>query len=112
MKSLFEHIEHVRSKPHQVRRRVAFSLATGTTAFIGVVWLGASLATGSFAIKGSNFADSAGVVPVERVSGDTSQLAGAAAARSATGGPARIQIVTVSTSTPAEATADQTVIPF
>lgn len=111
MKTLFEHIEHIKTKPHHVRKRFVFGLAGGISGLVGLIWLGTSLAMGSFAIQGSNFAESTGAAAVEQVPNDASQLAGAAAAGEM-GGPARIQIVTVSTSSPAGAPTEETVIPF
>lgn len=116
MKTLFEHIEYVKGQPHHVRKRVALGSALGITVAIGLVWFGGSLAAGSYAIQGSNFAQSTGAEPAANVAAtgnNDSQLAGAAAAveSTSTNQPAHIiveDVATTSTATPPE----QTVIPF
>ena len=114
MKTVFEHIEYVKRKPHHVRKRIAFATATGCTAFIAFVWLAGSLWTGTFALKNSSFAESAGQSPTPATVYDSgkSGLAGAAAALpAAANAPAHIEIVDTASSTP-EKKAEQTIIPF
>jgi hypothetical protein len=115
MKNIFDHIEYVKGKPHHIRKRVALATATAASAFIGLIWLGTNLATGSFAIQGSNFAASTGqeatVTTVDQ-SGDIQGLAGAGAAPvlQSADAPAHIEIVDT---TPAPAKApDATILPF
>jgi hypothetical protein len=114
MKTISDHIRHVHSKPHHVRRKVAFTAATTTTALVAAVWLIGSLAGGSFALPDTSFADAAGQtegVIVVNESGDA-QVAGAAAAPAVRDedAPAHIEIVDV---TPAASPkAEQTTIPF
>ena len=124
MKTLFEHIEYVQGKPHHVRRRIAFSAAAGTTAFIALVWFVGTLASGTFAIHGSSFAESAGQGQIVVTgNGNQSNVAGVAAAAvvSASGvdsgnasGPARIEIINTNTAsaTSSAAQTDRTTIPF
>ncbi|HQT82556.1 MAG TPA: hypothetical protein PLW99_00145 [Candidatus Paceibacterota bacterium] len=115
MKTFFEHVEHIKGKPHHVRKRVAFAAATGVTAVIALVWLVGSVTSGMFAIQGSNFAESTGQQPVatttEAGAGGTSGLAGAAAALPAASAPAHIEIVDATSSVPAKPV-QQNVIPF
>ncbi len=112
MKTIFQHIEHVRGKPHHIRKRVAFATAAGVTAVIAFVWLAGSLTTGAFAIQGSTFADSTGQGATVTAAGNTSGLAGAAAALPSAdaNAPAHIEIVDVASATPAKP--EQTTIPF
>lgn len=117
MKTVFEHIEQVKGRPHHIRKRVAFSAAGGVTAFIALVWLSVSLGTGVFAIQGSSFADArsqSSVAVSDTGSSANSGLAGVAAALPGTdtNAPARIQIIDTSSSTTAGPKAEQTTLPF
>ncbi len=117
MKSVFEHVEYVKSQPHHVRKRVVFGIAGGVTGLIALVWLVGNLSMGLFAIQGSNFADAmAGGSGAVTTSGgsDTSALAGAAAALSSDGEnvPAYIQIVDTTPKATTTKKAEQTIIPF
>lgn len=113
MKTVFEHIEYVKGKPHHIRRKVAFTAAGACTAAIALVWLVGSLSMGVFALKDNNFADSTGqenVITTPQT--DTSNLAGAAAALSNSNAPAHIEIVDTTPVVPAQKRSEQTVIPF
>ncbi len=118
MKKIIHHVERVKGQPHHVRKQVVFGVAGSVTGLVAFIWLGTSLATGAFAIEGSNFAQStSNTGTVETVAPGTSQLAGAAAAFEASQGEPRIQIVdtTASSSVEAEPPRDggnETVIPF
>jgi hypothetical protein len=115
MKTVFEHIEHIKGKPHHVRRRVAFATAAGVSALIGFVWLVGSFATGSFAIQGSDFAMSTGRPAADVVSSSEqvgTGLAGAASAIQSANEPAHIEIVDTTTSTPKKNQSEQTILPF
>jgi len=116
MKTIFEHIEYVKGKPHHIRKQVALAAAAGVTALIALVWLGASLGTGALALKGTSFADSAkgtGTITTGTAE-QNSALAGAAAALPNTSvrTPARIEIVDTPSSNSSEKKAEQTTIPF
>jgi hypothetical protein len=117
MKNVFEHIEHIKGKPHHVRRRVAFGMAALGSAFVAFVWLGVSLTTGSFAIKGSSFALTMGqdeVIATTSASG-VSALAGAAAAFGDTrssSAPAHIEIVDTTPDHSTQKQPEQTILPF
>lgn len=115
MKTVFEHIENVKGKPHHVRQRVAMSAAVLGSAFIALVWLGVNSMTGAFAIQGSSFALSteADDVATTSAAADTSALAGAAAALPSTSAsePAHIEIVDT-TPAPAAKKSDPTILPF
>ena len=114
MKTIFEHIEHVKGKPHHIRKRIAFTAAVSVTAVVALVWLVGSISFGAFAIAGTSFADSAGQSPVLTTdgTGGNSNLAGAAAALPSTSGPARIEIIDAASTTAGQKKAEQTVIPF
>jgi hypothetical protein len=99
MMSLTHHIKRVHAQPHHIRRQIAFTLASGLTVLIAFVWLVGSVATGSFAIKNSSFAEASSVVS-EQLSktsapGGVTGLLGSvsAAFTGATTAPAHIQIV-------------------
>ncbi|MDP2652295.1 MAG: hypothetical protein Q8O94_04105 [bacterium] len=116
MKTILEHVEYARSKPHHIRKRIAFGIAGGMSALVALVWFVGNLSFGTFAIQGSTFADSTGGEPVITTDGTTknsaSGLAGAAAALPDEDVPAHIEIVDTTPKTPAKNTAEQTTIPF
>ena len=116
MRTVFDHIENVKGKPHHVRKRVVYGIATVGTAVVAIIWLGVSLSTNSFALKPSSFADSVeqaqGVVATAPTNPDNVAAAAAAVpAVSAASGPSRIEIV-AATSTPVEPKSEPTTIPF
>lgn len=118
MKTVFDHIENVKGKPHHVRKRIAFTAAASGAAFIGLAWLVGSVSFGTFAIQGTSFAESTGqggALATEGGNG-SSNLAGAAAALPPTSAsanaPAHIEIIDAASSTAGQAKAEQTVIPF
>ena len=116
MKTLIEHIEHARKKPHHIRKRIVFASAAGVSTLIALVWLVGGLYFGEFAIQGSTFADSTGQGSI-MTTNDTSDsadsgIAGAAAAVSNTNAPAQIEIINAATSTSGKSATEQTTIPF
>ena len=111
MKTIFDHIERIKQKPHHIRKRIAFGTAAAGTAVIALVWLVGNLSLGTFALKESSFADAVGTGGIE-ATGDVSQnLAGAAAALQDEDAP-RIEIVDTSPSTQAAPKEEPTTIPF
>jgi len=112
MKTVFEHVEHVKGKPHHIRKRVAFAAAASGAALIAIVWLVGNVYMGVFALQETSFADATAQQPVITTSSPASEssLAGAAAAFQGANTPARIEIV--DTSTPPAPKAEQTTIPF
>lgn len=114
MKTIFEHIEHIQGKPHHVRKQIAFGTAAAAATLVGLVWLAGSLSLGTFAIKGSSFAESTGQTSVIATdhSTDTANIAGAAAVLPSDSAPARIEIVNATSSAPEQSNAGQTTIPF
>jgi hypothetical protein len=113
MKTVFEHIEHVKKQPHHVRQGVAFAAAASCTALVALVWLTGSLWSGTFAIRSSSFAESTGQSPtVAPYDSGKSGLAGAAAALSDASAPAHIEIVDAASSTSKQKKAEQTILPF
>ena len=75
MKTIFEHIERVKSQPHHIRKQIAFASAAAGTIIIALVWLAGSLATGAFAINGNSF-----VANAEKSAATSDNLAGVGAA--------------------------------
>lgn len=114
MKNVFDHIEHIKGKPHHIRKSVAFGIAATITAIIAIAWLTINLASGNFAIQGSSFADSVGQNSVEVVSGNggNANVAGVAASVSDTSGPARIEIIDANSAVKKSVPIEQTTIPF
>jgi hypothetical protein len=116
MKTIFEHIEYAKEKPHHIRKRIAFAAAALGSTLVALVWLVGSFSLGSFAIQGSNFADSTTQTPVVTVPesdiNPTSGLAGVAGALKDAKSPAHIEIVDTNASTSASPKAEQTTIPF
>jgi hypothetical protein len=115
MKTIFEHIEYVKGKPHHIRKQITLAIAGGVTALIALVWFFGTLSSGAFAIQGSNFADSTGAEPAV-VAGTNnpsdSGIAGAAAAIPDKNAPAHIEIINSSPATSSEKKVEPTVIPF
>lgn len=117
MKTIFEHIEYAKSKPHHIRKQIAFTAAAGISVLIALVWLVGSISLGSFAIKGSTFADSTGksqIVTTAKNETDSTigGIAGAASALQDSNAPAHIEIIDTSASVPVKNKAEQTTIPF
>lgn len=124
MKTFFEHVEHLRGKPHATRRQIALGGALGGAALIGVVWLAGTIYSGTFYIQGSSFAESTEqgttLAATDTAAPDNSNLLGAASAAasaaSAGGSAPQIEIVSTATSSTLSKTsqpkAEQTVIPF
>jgi len=117
---LTRHLDHIRQQPEHIRRQVALSVAAVVTGVIALIWLGASVATGVFALKNTSFAEAtSGVVPqVAQTGGGLSNLVGAAGAAltGASQGPARIEVVDVEPPTAAGAHrisgGEPTILPF
>ena len=116
MKTVAQHIEHIKNKPHHVRKRVAFGAAFAGTAVIALVWLVSSVGTGAFALKDTSFAQSTGQENSLATEGDSTVgvIAGAAAAPAleSVDAPARIEIIDTASSTRQTKKAEQTTIPF
>ena len=117
MKNIFDHIEHIKGKPHHVRKQVAVATAAFGSALVALVWFVGSYASGTFAIQGSNFALSTGqentVVKVSDT-GESQNLAGVGAAAALQGAntSAHIEIVDTNAATSSAAQAEQTTLPF
>ena len=116
MKTIFDHIERVKAKPHHIRKRVAFGTAAGMSVLVALVWFAGNYATGAFAIQGSNFAMSVGrenAIATTSASGSQG-LAGAdaAAAVQDASAPAHIEIVDTSSQPPQKNQSEQTILPF
>lgn len=115
MQRIIRHIERVKEQPHHVRKQVAFGAAGALTGLIALVWVGASLSMGAFAIDGSDFAKSTGqgdATGITTVPAGNPNLAGAAAALEEDGDAARIEIIPAATTTSAKPVVEQTTIPF
>lgn len=117
MKNLFEHIEYVKTKPHHIRKRVAFGAATFGSAFIALVWFVGSYVSNSFAIAGSNFAmgtEQDNAIVKVNAAGDAipSGIAGTAAALPSASAPAHIEIIDTTPQQSTTSQAEQTILPF
>jgi hypothetical protein len=116
MKNIFEHIEYIKGKPHHIRKKVAFAIAAAVSTFVALVWIGISLATGAFAIQGSNFAmsaDQSNTIATTSNSSDQGLAGvGAASALQDASAPAHIEIIDTSVPVSKKNQSDQTVIPF
>lgn len=122
MKTIFDHIEQVKGKPHYVRKRVAFTAAACGSALIALVWLVGNVSRGTFAIQGTSFADSRGTASVVATDSDSDSnsdsnrvsdsLAGVASAVPAKDAPAHIEIVDATSSPSVKKQTEQTIIPF
>jgi len=112
MKVVTDHIKKVKGKPHHVRKQVTLMYAGVLTAFIAVVWLGSSLASGTFALKDTSFADVTGAGVTASENGGATGLAGAVAAPALgnKNAPASIQIIDTASSTLEKP--EPTTIPF
>ena len=115
MKTIFDHIEHVRGKPHHIRKQVTFASATVFTALIALVWFAGSLSVGTFAIHDNSFATATGGPEATiGVGTDGNQnLAGAASALTQpASAPAHIEIIDTTPPSAKKQQAEQTVLPF
>ena len=124
MKTVFDHIEHIKGKPHHIRKKVVFTVAAAITGVIALVWLGVSISTNAFALKPTSFAESTGqggIVATESSEPTGVSGAGTASAAAVTpvpvvsnppaGGP-HIEIVTATTTASKRVPSDATTIPF
>jgi hypothetical protein len=116
MKTIIEHIEYLRGKPHQVRKQIALGVAGGVSLLIALVWLGGNVMAGTFAIKDTSFMASIGQAPSVATTSETgaSGLAGAGAAQILEDkrSPIHIEVVETSSSVPTGTEAERTVLPF
>ena len=115
MKTLSEHLRHVKGKPHHIRKRIAFGAAFVGTALIALVWFVGALSTGTFAIQGSSFAESIGQgFTVATGTENRNQNVAGAAAAIPQGTPvnAHIEIVSAASSSPVVPQSQQTTLPF
>lgn len=114
MQNFFDYIEHIKGKPHHVRKGIAFGAASIGTGLIALIWLVGTLGSGTFAIQETSFATNVGQESslVPGGGNGTQAIAGAAAALPSTSGPARIEIIDAASSTHKTAQPEQTTIPF
>ena len=118
MKSIFDHIEQIKKKPHHVRKRIAFGAAAAGTTLVALVWFVGALSSNTFALQGTSFPQSiGGEFVVATYNGNenrpaVSGIAGAGAALSDASAPAHIEIIDAPSSTQRTKQAEQTTIPF
>ena len=114
MKTVFEHIEHIKGKPHHVRKRIAFGTAAAGAGLVAVVWLAINVTGGAFAIPDNSFADAAGQGSVVATTSEraATNLAGVAAAVENQDAPAHIEIVDTTPASTSQKKAERTIIPF
>lgn len=116
MRNIIEHIEYVNGKPHHIRKQIAFGTATVVSGLIAFVWLVGNYASGTFALRGSSFADAAGqgaTVQVANGGVNNQNLAGVGAAsafESSQDAPAHIEIIDTTPTTKKQP--EQTILPF
>lgn len=110
MKKIFDHIEHIKSQPHHVRKSIAFGTAMICTVFVALVWLVGNLRAGTFALQvnSPNAGENEGVTVIgnQNVAG-----VGAAEAFSDESAP-RIEIIDAVPKIRKEKQVEQTTIPF
>lgn len=114
MKTVFEHIEYVRERPHHVRKQIAIAAAASGTALIALVWFIGSISTGAFSIKENSSLASESDAAAGSISANQN-LAGAGAAAAlpqAADAPAHIEIVDTAPPAAGEKRAEPTTIPF
>jgi len=115
MKTVFDHIDHIKGQPHHIRKQVAFASAGALTIVIALTWFVGSLATGTFAIRDTSFTSSGQIAPVTADGGANQNLAGAGAAAALPQNanvPAHIEIIDATPAASSERQAEQTTIPF
>ncbi len=114
MKTIFDHIEYIKGKPHHIRKKIVFATAGCLTAVVALIWFAGTLSSGTFAIQGSNFAESTGAESSVVTGGASNTgIAGAGAAlESDKNAPAHIEIIDSSPATSTKKKAEPTVIPF
>jgi len=118
MKTLFEHIEYAKGKPHHIRKRIAFTAAAAGTAIVAFVWFFGTLSSGVFALQGNSFAGNSEENGSPSTTGSDSNSAGIAGAAAAlpadTSGPARIEIIDSPSSSTVHSgkQTDEKIIPF
>ena len=97
MSFVARHLDNVRDKPHHVRRQVAFLASGAITGVIALAWLSLSLYAGTFALRGSNFAQMTGAEPAAGASGGVAPasagVAGVAAAAEVTPAASGVDVV-------------------
>lgn len=116
---LRDYIEHLRSKPEHIRRRIALGTSFGFTALVAVLWFTSLAASGTFTLASNTVPENKDLPPVlPDTSKSVSELLGAVGAyQSAAKNPeAPITIVDGSASSTLEARGaseqEKTVIPF
>ncbi len=118
MKTVSEHVEHIKGKPHHIRKRIAFTAAASGAIVIALVWFVGNISLGAFALGDTSFADAVGQGNIETMSNENgsrpadSGIAGVAAALQSANAPAHIEIVDTASSTRSIKKAEQTTIPF
>ncbi len=115
MKTIFEHIEYVKGKPHHIRKRIAFTIAVLGSTLVAFVWLVSSFANGSFVIKGSTFAMATekgkAIAKTSNSSNQGLAAVGATSALQNRNEPARIEIVDTTPNT-RQKNSEKTILPF
>jgi len=114
MKTIFEHIQYAKGKPHNIRKQITFAVAAIGTALVTAIWFFSTLSSGTFALKGNTFSGSIGEESKAETgaSSDSKGVAGAAAAFLPEQAPARIEIIDLSTPKNSDRQSEQTILPF
>ncbi len=113
MATFTHHLERARAQPHHVRKQMTFIVAIGITALIALLWVIYALTSGTFAIQGTSFAESAAGTSntASSASGRDSFLASPFGAGAASQEPASLEVVGGSDAASGPA-ASPKVIPF
>lgn len=89
-----DHLDRLRTKPHHVRRRIAFVTSLGITGFVALGWMGAMATSGSLALATPSITEEETGLSLTETKSNFSELMGAAgAALTASSAPARITVV-------------------
>lgn len=113
MKTISQHIEHVRAQPHHVRKHVAFASAAAITIVVALVWFASSISAGVFALRvDSSFGQSAGSLKEVSSNQNLAGVGAAAAFSQVDTVPAHIEIIDSAPAASGVKKAEQTTIPF
>lgn len=114
-----DYIEHLKSKPEHIRRRIALGTSAGFTGVVALAWLVALSTSGTLALTSPEEIQNAAEMKavVQETSSSFSDLMGAASAfQSASQNSEELIIVDAESSStldaPADTTEGKTVIPF
>jgi hypothetical protein len=117
MEHVRDYVEHLRSKPEHIRRRIALGSSLAIVAVIAVGWMIALGSSGTLALSAPTADDEANAALAASAKESANQftnLLGAASAYQSSTGPGQVVIVNGASSSTLEKPAEdtRTVIPF